>query len=58
VLGRPIEVPKIPNPTNEEIENLVCVYKQELERIFYTYRPESEANKTLVMIDRMSMKGV
>jgi hypothetical protein len=58
VVGRPIEVPKIANPTNEEIENLVSVYKQELERLFYTYRPESEANKALVMIDRMSYKSV
>ncbi|KAM7534357.1 hypothetical protein Aperf_G00000110315 [Anoplocephala perfoliata] len=39
VVGRPIACRRIPNPTDEEVNNLREVYKQQLVQLFNRYRP-------------------
>ena len=51
VRGKPLELPFIPDPTNEDIDKWHNKYISEVERIFNTYkvRIPSYANKTLVI---------
>ncbi|KAI8897133.1 diacylglycerol acyltransferase [Globomyces pollinis-pini] len=45
VVGRPIEVPKLPNPTLEEVQFYQKKYLDELQHIFDTYKDEYYAHR-------------
>jgi hypothetical protein len=49
VAGKPIEIPKIAEPTQEDIDKYHKIYTDEVVRLFYTYKHEVPlyANKTL-----------
>lgn len=51
VRGKPLELPHIPNPTNEDIDKWHEKYVSEIKRIFDTYkiRVPRYANKTLII---------
>ena len=39
VVGKPIEVKRIENPTREEIENMHATYVKELQKLYEKYNP-------------------
>jgi 2-acylglycerol O-acyltransferase 2 len=39
-VGRPIKVPRIPHPTNEQIDEYQKLYVDELQHIYDTYKDE------------------
>ena len=40
VVGKPISVEKVENPTQEQIENLHAKYVEELEKLYEEYNPK------------------
>ena len=42
VLGKPIHLPKIESPTQQDIDHWHAIYVSEIKRIFDTYKSEAK----------------